>query len=74
MSRLAHRAPTDQLPLPLEPLANPRTDAALRAAYRRVEISRRLTYEQAMSRTACAIGIRNLADAIARRINRKKIF
>jgi hypothetical protein len=58
----------DQLALGLEPAGNPRSEAALRAAYRRVDISRRLSYEQAMSRTACAIGIRNLAEAIARRI------
>ena len=56
-----------QLPLPLEPLANPTHEFALRTAYRRLEISRSLSLEQAMRDAAYAIGIRNLAEAMARR-------
>jgi hypothetical protein len=48
------------------------TEPALRAAYRRLAISRRLSYEQAMSFRAYEIGIRNLAEAIARRIGRRR--
>ena len=67
MQRLAPSSVIAQMPLGLEPTVNPASEAALRAAYRRLDISRRLTFEQAMSDVAYAIGIRNLADAIARR-------
>jgi hypothetical protein len=70
MTRIAQHASARQIPLGLEPSANPAAEAAQRAAFRRLEISRRLTFEQAVSDTAYAIGIRNLAEAIARRINR----
>ncbi len=59
-----------QLPLVFESAARPETESALRAAYRRLAISRSLSYEQAMSERAYEIGIRNLAEAIARRIRR----
>jgi hypothetical protein len=58
-----------QIPLGLEPAADPASESALRAAYRRLELSRRLAFEQALSDRAYAIGIRNLAEATARRIN-----
>jgi hypothetical protein len=45
----------------------PASESSLREAYARLELSRFLTFEQAMSDPAYAIGIRNLADAIARR-------
>lgn len=70
--RFAHRTIPGQLPLALEPGARPCSESALRAAYRRLAISRRLSYEQAMSSRAYAIGIRNLAEAIARRISRRQ--
>ena len=60
-----------QLPLAFEALATPGTESALRAAYRRLAISRWLSYEQAMSQRAYEIGIRNLAEAIARRIRHR---
>lgn len=56
-----------QIPLAFNPMANPENSSALRTAYRRLELSRYLSYEQAMSNPTYAIGVRNLADAIARR-------
>ncbi len=61
-----------QIPLELEPLANPTQGSTLRAAFKRLEISRSLTLEQAMHDTAYAIGIRNLAEAMARRTNNRQ--
>ena len=72
MTRIAQQDPARQIPLGLEPLANPATEAAQRAAFKRLEISRRLTFEEAVSDAAYAIGIRNLAEAIARRVNRRR--
>jgi hypothetical protein len=63
--------PFGQLPLALESAASS-AEAGLRAAYRRLAISRSLSYEQAMSQRAYEIGIRNLAEAIARRIGRRR--
>jgi len=56
-----------QLALALDPRANSANGPALFAAYRRLDLSRRLSFEQVMSDRAYAIGVRNLADAIARR-------
>ena len=56
-----------QIPLAFDPVVNPASESALRAAYERLEFSRRLSFEQAMSIRAFAIVIRNMADAIARR-------
>ena len=67
MHLLAQSRGVAQMPLGLEPTVNPASESALRAAYRRLELSSRLTFEQAMSDAAYAIGIRNLADALARR-------
>jgi hypothetical protein len=56
-----------QLPLALGLMEIPASKSALLKAYRRLEFSRRLSFEQVMSDPAYAIGVRNLADAIARR-------
>lgn len=56
-----------QIPLDLGPIAYPGSESVLRTAYGRLELSRYLTLEQAMSDPAYAIGIRNLADAIVHR-------
>jgi len=69
MPRHANNTSVMQIPLELESLANPTHESALRAAFRRLEISRSLTLEQAMHDAAYAIGIRNLAEAMARRTN-----
>ena len=55
-----------QMPLALDLTANPDSRSILRDAYRRLELSRRLSFEQVMSNRAYAIGVRNLADAIGR--------
>jgi hypothetical protein len=70
MRRCSRYVPAARIALGLEPTADPASEAALRAAYRRLELSRRLAFEQALSDRAHAIGIRNLAEATARRINR----
>jgi hypothetical protein len=67
MHRHAQQLSGKQIPLNLEPTANPASESALRAAYKRMKLSRYLGFEQVMSNRALAIGIRNLADAIARR-------
>jgi hypothetical protein len=56
-----------QIPLPLGRMEIPASESALLKAYRRLEFSRRLSFEQVMSDPSYAIGVRNLADAIARR-------
>ena len=56
-----------QIPLALYPMAVADTASVLRSAYTRLELSRRLSFEQAMANRACAIGVRNLADAMERR-------
>ena len=56
-----------QIPLALDLMEIPAGEPALLAAYRRLELSRRLSFKQVMSDRAYAIGVRNLADAIARR-------
>jgi hypothetical protein len=56
-----------QIPLAFNPMASVDGKAILRSAYTRLELSRRLSFEQVMSNRAYAIGVRNLADAMARR-------
>ena len=56
-----------QISLAFNPLAGLDSAAVLRTAYTRLELSRRLSFEQVMSNRACAIGVRNLAEAMARR-------
>lgn len=63
MARSAPEAPEGQMPLALELDDAVQPEAALRAAYRRVGISRRLPFERAMKNAALATCIRNLAEA-----------
>lgn len=56
-----------QIPLALNLMANPESKSVLHTAYRRLELSRHLSFEQVMSNRVYAIGLRNLADAIVRR-------
>lgn len=67
MARFALISQDSQIPLALEPVDSPQAESALRSEYRRMQISRRLTFEQVMSDTALVICIRNLAEAAARR-------
>jgi len=67
MQRYAQRASAQQIPLDLDPADQSARDSALRAAYVRLRLSARFSFEQVMSDPAYAIGIRNLADAMARR-------
>ncbi len=72
MVRIGLREPTPQIPLGLEPVARADSDAALRAAYKRLGFSRRYTFEEAMQDRAFSICIRNFAEATALRINRRR--
>lgn len=67
MARFALIPRGSQIPLALEPVDGPQAESVLRGEYRRLPISRRLSFEQAMADTALAICIRNLAEAKARR-------
>lgn len=67
MHRRAQSGSEKQLPLELDATAQRARESALRAAYVRLRLSARLSFEQVMAESACAIGIRNLADAMARR-------
>jgi hypothetical protein len=67
MARLALIPPESQIPLALEPVDSPQPESAFRSEYLRMQISRRLTFEQVMADTALAICVRNLAEARARR-------
>jgi len=63
-----------QIPLAFIPIAGFDSASVLRKAYTRLALSRRLSFEQVMSNHAYAIGVRNLADAMARggaALNRK---
>lgn len=68
MRRHSRSRSVKQLPLAFNLMANPESKSVLRAAYRRLELSRHLTFEQVMSERAYEIGVRNLADAIVRRV------
>ena len=67
MHRHAQHACEKQIPLDLVPEAAAALDSALHAAYVRLKLSGRLSFEQVMSDPLYAIGIRNLAHAMARR-------
>ena len=67
MARKALSSAARQIPLPLDPSEGPQPESALRREYQRMQISRRLTFEQVMANSALAICIRNLAEAAARR-------
>jgi hypothetical protein len=56
-----------QIPLAFSSMAGLDSESVLRRAYTRLELSRRLTFEQVMANRVYAIGVRNLADAIVRR-------
>ena len=56
-----------QIPLAFNLMATPESKSVLRTAYTRLELSRRLTFEQVMANSVYAIGVRNLAEAIVRR-------
>jgi hypothetical protein len=73
MQRHAQLVSQKQTVLDLGPMVSPTSESALRAAYVRLELSRFLSFEQAMADPAYAIGIRNLADAIARRESAERI-
>ena len=62
MARSAPEAPEGQMPLAFEDVDGDQPEATMRAAYRRVPISRRLPFERAMRNAALAICIRNLAE------------
>jgi hypothetical protein len=58
----------DQMTLPLSPTPiDPASESALRAAFKRLALARRMSFEEAIARPALAIGIRNLAEASAKR-------
>ena len=67
MQRQETLVPEQQIELDLDQMVFPTIESALRAAYRRLELSRFLSFEQAMSDPTYSIAIRNLAEAIARR-------
>ena len=67
MHRQAQHASGKQIPLDLAPVAAAALESALHAAYERLRLSGRLSFEQVMSDPLYAIGIRNLAHAMARR-------
>ena len=67
MHRHAQSASAKQIPLDLDQRVQLARESALRAAYVRLRLSARLSFEQVMADPAYAIGIRNLADAMARR-------
>ena len=56
-----------QLPLAFNSNASPEGMSALRAAYCQLKLSRHMTFEEVMSDRALEIGIRHVAEAIARR-------
>jgi len=67
MARTAPHSPERQLPLAFEPPGRLQAESAMRGVYRRMRISKRLTFEQVMADTSLAICVRNLADAALRR-------
>jgi len=67
MRHRTQSASEKQIPLAFNPAASLDSKSVLHLAYARLQLSRRLSFEQVMSDRACAIGVRNLADAIVRR-------
>lgn len=67
MRRQPQAGPWKQLPLAFHSPADPESAPVLRAAYSRLKLARRLTFEQVMADRALAIGVRHLAHAIVRR-------
>jgi hypothetical protein len=73
MQRHAQHVSEKQIALNLRSAVFPTIESALRAAYVRLELARFLSFEQAMADPVYAIGIRNLAEAIARRDSAERI-
>jgi hypothetical protein len=67
MRRHIQSASRKQIPLALSLVSGSECMSILRSAYDRLELSRRLSFEQVMSNRVFAIGVRNLADAIVHR-------
>ena len=67
MRHHAQSGSAKQIPLAFSLMGSPAPKSVLHAAYERLELSRRLSFEQVMANRVYAIGVRNLADAIARR-------
>lgn len=67
MRHQIHTGSGKQIPLDLNLMAGPEIPSVLQAAYTRLELSRRLSFEQVMADRIYAIGVRNLAHAIVRR-------
>ena len=66
MNRHVEQVSERQHQLALDSISSGASHAPLRTAYARLQMSRQLTFEQAMSIPVFAIGIRNLADAMTR--------
>jgi hypothetical protein len=62
-----------QCQLAFDPNAMHANKLPLRLAYERLQLSRQLTFEQAMSVPIFAIGIRNLADAMSRPLTKSRM-
>ena len=67
MQRHAEHVSRRQTQISFDLMEQPMSASPLRVAYARLELSRNLSFEQAMANPVYAIGIRNLADAMARR-------
>jgi hypothetical protein len=68
------RASGKQCQLAFDPNTMHANKLPLRLAYERLQLSRQLTFEQAMSVPIFAIGIRNLADAMTRPVRNPRIY
>jgi hypothetical protein len=56
------------MPLSLSPTPiDPHSESALRAAFKRLTLARRMSFEQAMADTAYAICVKNAAEALAKK-------
>ena len=73
MQRDAQLESDKQGTLDLDSVIFPTIESALRAAYARLELSRFLSFEQAMSDPTYAIALRNLAEAFVRRDSAERI-
>ena len=71
MRRQIQSAARKQIPLAFSLAPGSECTSILRSAYDRLELSRRLSFEQVMSNRVFAIGVRNLADAIVHRRQRQ---
>lgn len=70
---MSHSANASQLDLLMDtPELDPSSDAALRAAFATLRCADTMTFEHAMANSALAIGIRNCAEELVRRIQHKR--